>query len=228
MNTRKSYLLWLNVLLLLITGISSCDSDDDMTGTEDNDSTFHVKYYDQDPDLYKRQGYWYRDSFIEMTPQKESPYTLLVIWDSDKGKKALDYIVSENAGEEILRTIIGSTGINAALIRCQKYFTCPYLFVSSSYKTTQLYHDDDYIRVSCRISVAMKSGKNPEVIEYDYADILKLDREQYKAHPNWTPIFNCKLNTSCEVLQLAEEINSRDDVEWAEAEMFIPAHLATQ
>ena len=101
MNTRKKYLLWLNVLLLLITGISSCDSDDDMTGTEDNDSTFHVKYYDQDPDLYKRQGYWYRDSFIEMTPQKESPYTLLVIWDSDKGKKALDYIVSENAGEEI-------------------------------------------------------------------------------------------------------------------------------
>ena len=37
MNTRKKYLLWLNVLLLLITGISSCDSDDDMTGTEYND-----------------------------------------------------------------------------------------------------------------------------------------------------------------------------------------------
>ena len=38
-------------------------------------------------------------------------------------------------------------------------------------------------------------------------------------------IFDCNLNTSCEVLQLAEEINQRDDVEWAEPNMSFPVHF---
>lgn len=38
-------------------------------------------------------------------------------------------------------------------------------------------------------------------------------------------IFDCNLKTSCEVLQLAEEINQRDDVEWAEPNMSFPVHF---
>ena len=210
----------MGVLLLMLSG---CSRDDEVIETESNDPTYQVKYYSQDPHLNKRQGYWYEDSFIEMIPQKEPPYLLMVKWDSDEGEKALDYIVGKDDGVVLNRYDTGEK--NTAFIICQKYFTCPYLFVSSSYKTAENYHEGDYIQVSCRIVLKMESGKSHEAIERDYADVLKLDREEYfNEHSVWL-VFDCNLKTSCEILQLTEEIHLRDDVKWAEPDMYMPFHV---
>jgi hypothetical protein len=216
---KKKNLLWISVFLLMLSG---CSRDDEVMETESYDPTFQVKYYNQDPNLNKRQGYWYQDSFIEMIPQKKPPYLLMVKWDSDEGEKALDYIVGKDDGVVLNRFDNGEK--NTAFIVCQKYFTCPYLFVSSSYKTVENSHEEDYIRVSCRIVLMMESGKSHEAIERDYADVLKLDREEYNEYSSWL-VFDCNLKTSYEVLQLAEEIHLRDDVQWAEPDMYMPFHV---
>lgn len=219
----KNNLFLLAAVVLVAGMLCACGSDDEMMETEVYGATYQVKYYSQDPHLNKRQGYWYEDSFIEMTPQKEPPYLLMVKWDSDEGEKALDYIVGKDDGVVLNRYDTGEK--NTAFIVCQKYFTCPYLFVSSSYKTTDTYRIEDYIQVSCRIVLGMEPGKSPEAIERDYAGILKLDREKYNEHPTWPIAFDCNLKTSYEVLQLAEEIHLRDDVKWAEAAMYMPFYV---
>lgn len=218
----------MSVFLLMLSG---CSSDDEVIESESYDPTYQVKFYSQDPNLNKRQGYWYQDTFIEMIPQKEPPYLLMVKWDSDEGKKALDYIVGKDDGVVLNR--YDNYEKNTAFIVCQKYFTCPYLFVSSSYKTAENFHEEDYIRVSCRIVLMMESGKSPEAIERDYADVLKLDRETYYSELYFYDVlfpcfvFDCNLKTSYEVLQLAEEIHLRDDVKWAEPDMYMPIHAYT-
>ena len=216
---KKKCLLWMSVLLLMLSG---CSSDDEVMETESYDPTYQVKYYSQDPNLNKRQGYWYEDSFIEMIPQKEPPYLLMVKWDSDEGEKALDYIVGKDDGVVLNRYDNGEK--NTAFIVCQKYFTCPSLFVSSSYKTAEIYREEDYIQVSCRIVLKMEPGKSHEAIERDYADVLKLDREEYNEYSSRL-VFDCNLKTSYEVLQLAEEIHLRDDVQWAEPVKYSPIHF---
>ena len=72
------------------------------------------------------------------------------------------------------------------------------------------------------IIVKMKEGKSAEPIATKYAHSLKPNIEETKLSK--TVVFDCILNTSYEVLQLAEEINQRDDVEWAEPDMWIPFH----
>ena len=206
--------------VLIAFGISSCSSDDEIE-VERYDSTYEVKYYSQDPDLLKAQRRWYFDKSIEMYPQSEPPYILMVKWDSDQGKKALDHIAGKDDGVILDRH--DSDHENMSIILCNQYITCPYLYVSSSYKSSENFlYENEYIRIDNKIMLKMKDGKSVDPIVRKYANVLirYTGNEKVKG----TEIFDCTLRTSCEVLKLAEEIHLRDDVEWAEPNMYSPIH----
>lgn len=218
---KKSIYLWFCTLVLAIVGLSSCSSDDEIA-VESYDSTYEVKYYSQDPDLHKAQRRWYFDKSIEMYPQSEPPYTLMVKWDSDQGKKALDYIAGKDDGVILERH--DTDHENMSIILCNKYIYCPYLYVSSSYKSSENFlYENEYIRIDNKIMLKMKDGKSVDPIAEKYADVLIRYTGDEKVFG--TEIFDCTLRTSCEVLRLAEEIHLRDDVEWAEANMYSPIHF---
>lgn len=216
----KKKVIGICTAVLIAFGISSCSSDDEIE-VERYDSTYEVKYYSQDPDLHKAQRRWYYDKSIEMYPQSEPPYILMVKWDSDQGKKALDYIAGKDDGVILDRH--DSDHENMSIILCNQYITCPYLYVSSSYKSSENFlYENEYIRIDNKIMLKMKDGKSVDPIVRKYANVLirYTGNEKVKG----TEIFDCTLRTSCEVLKLAEEIHLRDDVEWAEPNMYSPIH----
>ena len=216
----KKKVIGICTAVLIAFGISSCSSDDEIE-VERYDSTYEVKYYSQDPDLHKAQRRWYFDKSIEMYPQSEPPYILMVKWDSDQGKKALDYIAGKDDGVILDRH--DSDHENMSIILCNQYITCPYLYVSSSYKSSENFlYENEYIRIDNKIMLKMKDGKSVDPIVRKYANVLirYTGNEKVKG----TEIFDCTLRTSCEVLKLAEEIHLRDDVEWAEPNMYSPIH----
>ena len=208
----KKKVIGICTAVLIAFGISSCSSDDEIE-VESYDSTYEVKYYSQDPDLHKAQRRWYYDKSIEMYPQSEPPYILMVKWDSDQGKKALDYIAGKDDGVILDRH--DSDHENMSIILCNQYITCPYLYVSSSYKSSENFlYENEYIRIDNKIMLKMKDGKSVDPIVRKYANVLIRYTGDKKV--KGTEIFDCTLRTSCEVLKLAEEIHLRDDVEWAE------------
>ena len=216
----KKKVIGICTAVLIAFGISSCSSDDEIE-VESYDSTYEVKYYSQDPDLHKAQRRWYYDKSIEMYPQSEPPYILMVKWDSDQGKKALAYIAGKDDGMILDRH--DSDHENMSIILCNQYITCPYLYVSSSYKSSENFlYENEYIRIDNKIMLKMKDGKSVDPIVRKYANVLirYTGNEKVKG----TEIFDCTLRTSCEVLKLAEEIHLRDDVEWAEPNMYSPIH----
>ena len=216
----KKKVIGICTAVLIAFGISSCSSDDEIE-VERYDSTYEVKYYSQDPDLHKAQRRWYYDKSIEMYPQSEPPYILMVKWDSDQGKKALDYIAGKDDGVILDRH--DSDHENMSIILCNQYITCPYLYVSSSYKSSENFlYENEYIRIDNKIMLKMKDGKSVDPIVRKYANVLirYIGDKKVKG----TEIFDCTLRTSCEVLKLAEEIHLRDDVEWAEPNMYSPIH----
>ena len=216
----KKKVIGICTAVLIAFGISSCSSDDEIE-VESYDSTYEVKYYSQDPDLHKAQRRWYYDKSIEMYPQSEPPYILMVKWDSDQGKKALDYIAGKDDGVILDRH--DSDHENMSIILCNQYITCPYLYVSSSYKSSENFlYENEYIRIDNKIMLKMKDGKSVDPIVRKYANVLirYTGNEKVKG----TEIFDCTLRTSCKVLKLAEEIHLRDDVEWAEPNMYSPIH----
>ena len=216
----KKKVIGICTAVLIAFGISSCSSDDEIE-VESYDSTYEVKYYSQDPDLLKAQRRWYFDKSIEMYPQSEPPYILMVKWDSDQGKKALDYIAGKDDGVILDRH--DSDHENMSIILCNQYITCPYLYVSSSYKSSENFlYENEYIRIDNKIMLKMKDGKSVDPIVRKYANVLIRYTGDKKV--KGTEIFDCTLRTSCEVLKLAEEIHLRDDVEWAEPNMYSPIH----
>ncbi len=223
---KKSSFLWVFIMLMLAISMSSCSSDDGQV--EDNllddmvdiyDPNFKVSYYNQDPGLQFRQNHWVNGHCHEMIPQKEPPYILLVNWDSDKGKEALDYITNKGDGVVISRNDFGHE--NTSLIVCNKFILCPYLYISSSYKSSDEYLlENEYIRIGSLILLKMKEGQSVEAITRDYADFLELyhNNKLYGVYA-----FRCTLRFSCQVLQLAETLHLREDVEWAEPDMWLPS-----
>ena len=69
--------------LMLVAGIViGCSNDDE---SDLYDQAYKVSYFGQDPSINQRQGYWFWEKFIELTPQKEPPFTLLVKWNDAEG-----------------------------------------------------------------------------------------------------------------------------------------------
>ena len=185
-------------------------SDDEMWSSENYDSTYYqVKYYNQYPDLNVKQGYWTQDGFIELFPQSVPPYNLLVKWNNEQGKMAIDYVLEKNKEVMTIESYIEIE--NEYIITSNLYFESPYFYVSSYYKSSDMPTLDRYdIVVLPRIILTMKEGKSVESIMKDYADVLTLNN----AIEDWgIYTFDCDLNTSRALLELNTEINQRDDVE---------------
>lgn len=147
----------------------------------------------------------------------------MVKWDSDEGKLALDHVTGQGDGMVTYR--YDHDYENMSIIVCNKYISCPYLYVSSSYKESEAFlYENEYIRIDNKILLKMKDGKSVDPIVMKYAGILIRYTGEEKVMG--TEIFDCTLKTSCEVLRLAEEIKLRDDVEWAEPNMYAPIHYS--
>ena len=205
----KKILLLMGLLLSL--GLFCACSDDDELETASYDPTYKVSYYNHDPGLNVKQGYWVDDGFIEMIPQDKPPYYILVKWSDEKGKEAIDYILEKNPG------VVSKTAEmpnNEYRITTSKYFESPYFFVSSTYNANEHYPGT---LVLPQIIIKMKDGKDVKTIEELYASVLALEKQQNLKD---TFIFNCNLKTSRDVLRLAVEISQHDHVQWAEPNMY--------
>lgn len=209
---KKKVLLFFASAVVALLCVSACSSGDDENASSDNPA-YDVSYYDRNPDLSERQGYWYNGTFIRLTPQENPSYRMLLKWDSDEGKQALDYITGNNDGVVVERY---DNSANMALIVSNKYLVCPYLYISSSYKMSDgsLYD----IWINNVILLKMKDGKSIDSIAQEYADALIHDSSK----ADGVEAFRCKLKTSCEMLQLVETIRQRNDVEWTEPDMYAP------
>lgn len=201
-------------MLLALVFSSACSSDDEvvgmgngsdfgMMGEEDFDSVYQVKYYTQDPGLNIKQGYWTQNGFIELFPQSMPPYSLLVWWNDEQGKKAIDYILEKNP--DVMTKEAYSNRSNEYRITSDIYFESPYFYVSSYYKTSEW--NSYNIVVLPQIMLKMKDGKSVETIIRDYAGILTLNEEY---------VFDCNVKTSRALLELNVEIYQRDDVEYSD------------
>lgn len=212
-------------LLLSLGMFCACSSDDEVAGMgngsdfemmseEDSDSIYQVKYYDQNPGLNIKQGYWTPDGFIELFPQSTPPYSLLVWWNDEQGKKAIDYILEKNP--DVMTKEAYSNRSNEYRITSDKYFESPYFYVSSYYKTIEW--NSYNIVVLPQIMLKMKDGKSVETIIRDYAGILTLNEEiELKAlGPYSLYVFDCNVKTSRALLELNVEIYQRDDVEYSD------------
>jgi len=205
---NKKSLLWVIPLLTLAVGMNSCNKEE----VESYDSDYQVSFYAHDPGLKMKLGKWYEGKFHEYTSPSTPPYLLLVQWNDNKGKEAIDYLLEKNP--DIISKLGHYETENVYWISSEKYFESPYFFVSSSYKSTEHETLDSYdMFVLPQIVLQMKDGKSVEAIKKEYGDRMTLDDNQAL---KGMYLFNCKLTTSRDVLKLASEIHQRDDVEWAE------------
>jgi len=211
-------------MLLALVLSSACSGDDEMNGfgngetilipedgEEDFDSIYQITYYNQYPDLNIKQGYWIQNNFLELIPQSMPPYSLLVWWNDEQGKKAIDYILEKNP--DVMTKEAYSNRSNEYRITSDIYFESPYIYVSSYYKTSEWNLYD--IVVLPQIMLKMKDGKSVETIIRDYADKLTLNKEieQESLAPYGLYLFDCNVKTSRALLELNVEIYQRDDVE---------------
>ena len=214
-------------MLLTLGSFYACSRDDDMNsfgnggtllipedGEEDFDSIYQITYYNQYPDLNIKQGYWIQNNFLELIPQSTPPYSLLVWWNDEQGKKAIDYILEKNP--DVMTKEAYSNRSNEYKITSDIYFESPYIYVSSYYKTSEW--NSYNIVVLPQIILKMKDGKSVEAIIRDYAGILKLNEEiEFKSlGPYSLYVFDCNVKTSRALLELNVEIYQRDDVEYSE------------
>ena len=215
---KKNLVLCLGAMLMLAFGMSSCSKDDEKdVETSDYDPTYEVSYYEKDPGLNVKQSHRVNGTVEEYIPQSEPPYSLLVSWNDEKGKQAIDYVLEKNPHLMTKEAEILTS--NEYRISTKKYFKSPYFYVSSSYKSSE--HDDwgvnPYrILILPQILLKMKDGCSIDVIQRDYADVLTLKGGKQNLFYN----FDCNLKTSCEIIQLAFKISQRNDVEYAETNMY--------
>ena len=100
------------------------------------------------------------------------------------------------------------------ILECTKYFETNNLYVSDFYKTDDGQTNGYVLAFVPQIYVKMKNGYSIDIIEETYGKYLTMnDDEEQMAN---TYLFDCSVNSSYNVLKLAEEINNRDEVEWAE------------
>lgn len=210
---KKKVLLFFASVVVALLCVSACSSDDDENAGSEHPVPY-VSYHDKDPYLAERQGYWYNGTFIRLTPQENPPYYLLVKWNNEGGKQTLNHLSSRNDGVVVERY---DKSDNMAVIVSNKYIASPYFYVSSSYKMSDgSLNENGFITVNNVIVLKLKEGKSIDAFVRDYAETLI--HESSKA--GGIEVFRCKVPTSYEVLQLADKLIRRNDVEWAEPDMY--------
>ena len=210
------------IIVLFFVGVfSSCTSDDEIEEV-DYDATYDITYYNVDPNAAKKQWRWLGDEYIELKPQVKAPYNLYVKWSDEKGKEALEFISKK---EGVITERSDNPGIKTSLVVSRKYFKTPYLYVSSAYNDPT--YNGGLTWIENIISIRMKNGASSEPIQKDYADVLKLN-ESLSSRNSICDYFDCNLKTSYEILQLANKIHQRNDIEWVEPALIGGSYLAVE
>ena len=69
-------------------------------------------------------------------------------------------------------------------------------------------------------------GADIRNIEEEYKDVMTLRRTNSRNDSRFTTyIFDCHLNNSYEVLRLADKLQKRDDINWADADKYSPVYF---
>lgn len=212
---KKSIIVWMGALLML--AFVGCSSDEEVEATS-YDATYQVSFYNQDPGLNTKQGHWEGDVYIEFSPQSEPPYNLLVQWSDEKGKQAIDYVLEKNS--DVMTKLAEIPENNEYRISSKMYFESPYFYISSAYKSSEKGRGGVYsIFILPQILIKMKEGKSVEAIEKEYTHVLTLLQDD-NLYNMGVYTFDSNVKTSREALRLAAEIHQRNDVEWAETNMY--------
>ena len=213
MNKKDFKLICVSLLIVGVGMVfTACSKDDEPEGTDNEARDEH-------------EGYWTTSGFVEMIPQNDPPYTLLIKWDDEQGKEALKQYIAEN--DDVVLERIDFGPVDQCYLITTKVIQSPDFFVSMSYKykSNETILDAEYIRVLPRIVIQLVGGKDISLILDKYANVITLDDDPYDLYRNGHYVVKCNLRTSHEVLQLASELFQRADVEWAEPEMYIPMYL---
>ena len=200
------------VALLTLTG---CKHDIDVIAPDSIDSKYNIKFYSQSPHRNDTQGFYSGDQFIRVSSSEVPPYKFLVYIKNKKGQEVLDYIKAKTESPILKMELIQEEGNQKLyILECTKYFETNNLYVSDFYKTDDGQTNGYVMAFVPQIYVKMKNGYSIDIIEETYGKYLTMnDDEEQMAN---TYLFDCSVNSSYNVLKLAEEINNRDEVEWAE------------
>lgn len=193
----------------------SSNSDKVEIGNDDKEDAYQVNFYDQDPGLNTKQGYWAGDGFITLTPENKPPYHLLVTWNNEQGKRAIDNILKKYP--DVITEKMDTGKGNEYRITSNKYMECPDFFVSSAYKSSEFEELNRYdIWILPQVVLKMEDDGDVEDIKKAFTNSLTFVNETHGLY-----YFDCNLKTSREVLQLASEIHTRNDVKWSEPNMYL-------
>ncbi len=207
-------------MLLLFVGCSS-DDESEVKEPVSYDPTYEVKYYDQPVGLDEKQGYMLNGKFVELIPQRKQPYILIVRWNDKQGKEAIDDVLKKNEWTMTLVEVEPSSLADdkgECRIISERYFESPYFYVSVAYQSADTPYKDRYdIHISPAITLKVADEEYVEAIEREYADVLTFSRKSLL--PDIYD-FECRVNTSREVLRLCLEIGQLEGIVWAEPSMY--------
>lgn len=214
--------------------LAACSSDDETTGFDEYDAEYQIRYYTRPPYANLEQGYWYKDDakevFFKLTPNTKAPYDLLVCPKNDRGRKALQHMEEKKDG--VILNVYGQVhyydlnytdSTTHYFVIATKYFESPDLYVSDNYFSTECgMREGDYCRIVPTMIINLKAGADIRNIEEEYKDVMTL---RYTDSRFTTYHFDCHLNNSYEVLRLADELQKRNDTNWAEADKYSPIYF---
>ena len=225
--------------------LAACSSDDNTISYEAYDAEYQIKYYDRPPYANLEQGYWYKNDteevFFKLTPNTVTPYQLLVCPKNDRGKEALEHMEKKEDGVilNVYRQVHYfdmnfTDSTTHYFVTSTKYFESPDLYVSDNYFSTEIgMREGDYCRIVPTMVVNLKAGADIKNIEAEYREVMTL---RYTNGPNnlydsrfyhsfTTYHFDCHLSNSYEMLHLADKLRKRDDVNWADADKYMPIYF---
>ena len=224
--------------VLSVCLLAACSSDDETIGYDDYDAEYKIKYYSRPPYANLHQGYWYKEGtkevFFKLTPNTASPYQLLVCPKNDRGRKALEYMREKDDG--VIQYMykrayyMGNNFTDSTthyFVASTKYFESPDLYVSDNYFSTENgMREGDYCRIVPTIIINLNAGADIKNIEAEYKEVMTLRYTNDRNDVRFTTYhFDCHLNNSYEVLRLADELQRRDDINWADADKYSPIYF---
>lgn len=236
-NEAMKQLKEIMMAMLALCLLAACSSDDETIDYEEYDAEYQIKYYSQPPYANLEQGYWYKEGtkevFFKLTPNIKAPYELLVCPKNDKGMKALEHMAArENGVIQFMYKHISYIGNNFTdstthyFVTSTKYFESPDLYVSDNYFSTECgMREGDYCRIVPTMIINLNEGADIKDIEREYKDVMTLRYTNDRNDSRFTTYhFDCHLNNSYEVLRLADELQKRNDINWAEADKYSPIY----
>jgi hypothetical protein len=210
---KKSY--WkIGLTLIMLLAMTGCKHDD-FVSPESVDSKYDIKFYSQSPHSQGTQGIFVAGRFIRLSSNNVPPFRFMVYVKNKKGQEALDYLQSKNDSPILkMEEMAGESKQKRYIIESTKYFETRNLYVSEYYKTEDIERDDYFMAFLPQIIVKMKDGYDISIIEEYYRNAMTMNEDEKMAAGVY--LFDCNVNSSYNILKLAEEIYNREEVEYTD------------